>query len=752
VTRLAWKRHLRSVQLPPDDLILLSENAHYIFQGKEYASIAPLLDGSRSEEEIHAALECRGVPSFPAWLALSHFRRLGLLREFNGSDPALASEEVGFWESTGEQATVVADRLSACRAVIADAGGTGVQALRPALEQAGICVSGEGHLQEFVVAVADDYLDLRLDEVNRTALESGRSWMVVKLAGAVPWIGPLFIPRRTGCWACLAQRLRLNHQTERLIEARLGSGGKAPLPSIPLSLDLAAALAAVELQRWLATGKNEALEQGLLSIDLRTNQVVRHTLVRRPQCPACGTFHYRGATTGLGEAVRLGSSPKSSDGGRSEPPQATLARLEHHVSPITGAIRSVSESCENGYRHVSASQTFPMYRYDFRVLRVNLLGRSGGKGFDPEEARVSAICEALERYSCSWQGEEETVLPGLSRRALGGDALDPRSLFGFSARQYAEREAWNLTNDEPHAWVPRPFDDDLAIDWVPVWSVTHSRTRLVPAAYCYYGHPDLRHLFCSSDSNGCAAGSTLAEAFVHGLLELIERDAAAVWWYNRLPRPAVDLDSFNVPASQKLRDVYRAQGRDFWAIDLTNDLNVPVMAAISAARDSAVEDIIYGFGSDLNPSAALNKALLEMNQSLFSVYKTGSPGMPRYRTDQPAARRWFQSATRANQTYLVADPSLPPRTPADFTSRAGQDWQDDALDCVERLRRAGLETFALDQTRPDIGLSVCRALVPGLCHFWRRFGHRRLCQVPVSLGWKDAPTPEDELNPWFIYF
>jgi ribosomal protein S12 methylthiotransferase accessory factor len=393
-----------------------------------------------------------------------------------------------------------------------------------------------------------------------------------------------------------------------------------------------------------------------------------------------------------------------------------------------------------------------MYRYDFRVLRINLLGRSGGKGFDPEQARLSAICEALERYSGSWQPEDQGDVTTATRQVLGESVIEPCSLFGFSLRQYAGREAWNMHNDEPHDWVPKPFHDDLAIDWVPVRSLTRPCTRLVPAAYSYYGHPDLRHMFCSSDSNGCAAGGTLSEALLHGLLELIERDAAAIWWYNRLARPAVDLDSFELPEVHKMRELYRAQRREFWALDLTHDLGVPVVAAVSASFGSSGEDIIYGFGSDLDPAAAVKKAILEMNQSLFSVLRPVATGAPKYRTDQPAARRWFQSATRLNQPYLLPDPAVPPRTCRDFTSRAHADCRDDALDCVERLRLAGLETFLLDQTRPDVGISVCRVMAPGLCHFWRRFGHQRLYQVPVSLGWRQSATAEDQLNPWFVYF
>jgi ribosomal protein S12 methylthiotransferase accessory factor len=276
--------------------------------------------------------------------------------------------------------------------------------------------------------------------------------------------------------------------------------------------------------------------------------------------------------------------------------------------------------------------------------------------------------------------------------------------------------------------------------------------RLVPAAYCYYGHPDIRHMFCASDSNGCAAGGTFTEAIAHGLLELIERDAVAIWWYNRVSRPEVDLDSFPLPVVGELRELYRAQHRALWALDLTSDLGVPVIAAISARLDDPPEDIIYGFGTDFDSCAAVAKALLEMNQSLFSGFAAAPKGSRRYRIDRPSARRWFQLAIRSNEDYLVADRDCSPRTPDNFAWTPSVDWRDDILKCIDRLRQNDLETLVLDQTRADVGLPVCRVVIPGLCHFWRRFGNRRLYEVPVKMGWRKSPKAENELNSWFIYF
>jgi oxazoline/thiazoline synthase len=67
--------------------------------------------------------------------------------------------------------------------------------------------------------------------------------------------------------------------------------------------------------------------------------------------------------------------------------------------------------------------------------------------------------------------------------------------------------------------------------------------------------------------------------------------------------------------------------------------------------------------------------------------------------------------------------------------------------CVRAAKQAGLDFLVLNQTRPDIDVPVVRVIVPGLRHFYRRFAPGRLYDIPVKLGLRDRPLPEDELNP-----
>jgi ribosomal protein S12 methylthiotransferase accessory factor len=79
------------------------------------------------------------------------------------------------------------------------------------------------------------------------------------------------------------------------------------------------------------------------------------------------------------------------------------------------------------------------------------------------------------------------------------------------------------------------------------------------------------------------------------------------------------------------------------------------------------------------------------------------------------------------------------------------DFLDDIEDVVRLLRARGLEMLAMDLTRPDVGFPVVRVIVPGLVHFWPRFGCPRLFDVPRAAGWIGGNAGEDDLNPVPFY-
>jgi ribosomal protein S12 methylthiotransferase accessory factor len=250
-----------------------------------------------------------------------------------------------------------------------------------------------------------------------------------------------------------------------------------------------------------------------------------------------------------------------------------------------------------------------------------------------------------------------------------------------------------------------------------------------------------------ADSNGNAAGNTLEEAILQGLLELVERDALGIWWYNRIQRPAVALDAFGVAFPTELAAFLRRHDRDLWVLDLTNDLGIPVFGAFSRHTQRSDERIVMGFGAHTEARMALLRATTELNQMLSWVLP---PEMGRQREDaikDPETLSWLRTATLANQAYLSPLDQAPPRRPEDFRGLATNDVRDDLTACMSIVERLGMEVIVLDQTRPDIGMPVVKVVVPGLRHCHARFGADRLYDVAVAMGWRETPCREQDLNP-----
>jgi ribosomal protein S12 methylthiotransferase accessory factor len=377
-------------------------------------------------------------------------------------------------------------------------------------------------------------------------------------------------------------------------------------------------------------------------------------------------------------------------------------------------------------------------------VRPGLRSTSSGKGVTPLHARVSALCEALERHSGHLQGDEPRLRG--SYRELAGEAVHPDGVQLYDPRQFGGRARWNAEHG-PFHHVCDPFDEGDRIDWTPLWSLTGNRRRLLPTALLYYLAPQAPgRRYCHANSNGTAAGGSLEDAVLQGFLELVERDAVALWWYNRTRQPAVDTDAFDDPWIQECRRVHTGLHRQLWALDLTSDLGVPVFAALSRRTDKPAEDIVLGFGAHYDPRLALRRALTEVNQLLPAVVEARADGTG-YGCADPVPLAWWRRARAADHPYLLPDPAQPPRTLADHPHRPSGDLRGEVERSVELLRGHGLELLVLDQTRPDVGLPVVKVVVPGLRPHFARFAPGRLFDVPVRLGRLAAPTPYEELNP-----
>jgi ribosomal protein S12 methylthiotransferase accessory factor len=737
LSRPRFQPHFHVEVVPGEGVVLLSDRRHSLLRGRLYELVVPWLDG-RTADDVCARLRAEASPA-EVYYALTQLERKGYLCE---EEPALPAGQAALWSSQ-QVAPSAAVRRLADRPVVVGAFGVEAAPFRELLQSLHVRLADQGPPD---VVLTDSPLRGELRDCNATALREGRPWLLVKPAGRQVWVGPLFRPGKTGCWECLAQRLRANFPVAAYLQGRNGHAGAVvqDRAATPATSQVGWGLAANAVASWVVRGELPELEGKLQTLDVPTFRLQTHTLIRLPFCPACGAG---GSRSFQPPALAHGKKTYTSDGGhRVIPPEDTLARNGHHVSPITGAVPLLERAAPDGdgvlHVYVAGSNSARPSR-TLGQLRSDLRTMNAGKGTGDAQARASALCEGLERYSGVFRGDEPRRLA--RQPDLGGAAVPLNDCLLFSERQYRERETLNA-RDSRFSFIPEPFDPAAEVEWSPVWSLTRGEVRYLPTSFCYYDYPQPdERTCCVACSNGCAAGNTLEEAIVQGFLELVERDGVALWWYNRVRRPGVNLDSFGEPYLDRLRAFLQAHGREFWALDLTTDLGIPVFASITRRTDGLPEQIMPGFGAHLDPKIALLRAVTEMNQMLSSPLLRPEKGADKEPVD-PETAHWLQTATTANQPYLLPAEG-PPRAAASYPRAWADDVADDVRACQALVERAGMEMLVLDQTRPEVGLPVAKVIVPGLRHFWPRLAPGRLYDVPVKLGWLGRPLGEHELNP-----
>ena len=750
------KGHLVPVVTDDDKIFLLTESGSHLISGATERAVLDLLDGHRTIAEIAMALS--GGHHLPAVVgAVQKLDRIGLLAE---GPAVLPAPQAAYWDALGVDPALVAQRLADRSVRVRTVGSADAAGIIRVLQESGVRLdpaqAAAAQSEPFLtVVVTDDYLNPELAAINEFQHARGGRWIIAKPGGYWTWFGPTFEPDVSACWECLRQRMDSNRMVEQYLHQFGGLAepvmlGLAGLPASHGTIDAMTALAVVRL---IATGTSPNVDGKIVSLDTRSGDLVTHAVVRLPQCGVCGDPKVMDTDP----QIVLEGSPVvfSADGGfRSVTPEATFARLEKHISMISGAVSwlepLVTDDSGLSYSY-SAGHNFAMVRNNITVLRKNLRGNSGGKGRSDIQAKVSGICEAVERFSGVWTQDRPTLRSRADQ--LGQRYLLPNELTMFAPEQYEHRRETNRDPANLLHRVPEPFDPELSIDWTAAWSMARGEVVQVPSAYVWFGHPDCTdHFFTYSDGNGNAAGNTLEEAVLQGFFELVERDAVGLWWYNRTAKPAVDLTSFQDPYIDALVQYYRSMDRSLWLLDLTTDLGIPTFASISRRENHPVEDIILAFGSHVDPKLAALRALTETNQFLPAVHARDANGDTVYLEDDAATLTWWQTAKLADHQYLSPDlsraavrhdsyqiPQLP--TVADYVRL-----------CVQRAQDAGHEVLVVDQSRPDIELRVAKVMAPGLRHFWRRLGPGRLYDLPVAMGELSRPHDITELNPISVFF
>lgn len=318
------------------------------------------------------------------------------------------------------------------------------------------------------------------------------------------------------------------------------------------------------------------------------------------------------------------------------------------------------------------------------------LSTSQGKGTTPMAAKVSALMESLE----TWHAEQRAPDRVATARGLGAATATLAAALPRRARRLDLDARWPWVR----GWAlvaQRPV-------WVPWQAVT---LDCVPAATT----PPVFDV----SSNGLASGNTLGEAIVHGLGEVIERDAEAAWRASGDDRRIV-LDTVAAPVA-RLIDRLRAAGVRVWLWDLTSDVGVPVFGCglMHDPREAGWRAVGFyqGFGCHVDPGVAMLRAITEAVQTRLTYIAGGR--------DDFFPADYGRATDRALLDRVWARYAAPPDESIDARMYATPRARDRAVGPVldhllACLADAGSpEVIVVDLRRRELGVPVVKVLVPG---------------------------------------
>ncbi|MHC3394132.1 YcaO-like family protein [Streptomyces lavendulocolor] len=374
-----------------------------------------------------------------------------------------------------------------------------------------------------------------------------------------------------------------------------------------------------------------------------------------------------------------------------------------------------------------------------RSVRGEMDGAGGA--VDPERAARLSVAEALERYATSVVQPDSVIWA--TAEELGDEALDLTTLPRCSPAELSHPKA--LTVD---------VDTKAPMRWVRGWSLTRGTPQWVPAVGVWMHIPPLSRgeRYANPISTGCATHTDLAQALVNAVCEVVERDAIALTWYQRLALPRIDFDEVPenlVPFLEKSRNSLV----ETVFFDATTDLGVPTVYSVDLSPDNEVLGQMVMCNTSLDPVDSVAKIIRESASSRIAmqVPREMPPTVDDFLHVFHGAAYMGRPERRADFDFLLRGADSRPfsEMPVLTTGDSGKDL----AFLVQRLKGAGCDVIAVECTTDearDVGFRVVRVVIPQLMplsftHRARYLAHPRLYDAPARMGHR--VYGEAEINP-----
>ena len=337
-----------------------------------------------------------------------------------------------------------------------------------------------------------------------------------------------------------------------------------------------------------------------------------------------------------------------------------------------------------------------------------------GKGATVEQARASAMMEGFERYSAEKQDiDQEKISISTYNEIKNESVLNPNDLL-----------------------LPKSFENQniemQKLEWIEAEEIISESPILVPANAVFHPYIPNREIkpcamaMFKGNTNGLASGNVIEEAVLHGIFEVVERDAWSIFELTKRNKKQIDLDTIENDTVSELVEKFTEQGIKIKLMDITADLKIPTIVA--SADDTVLKDaalLTLGVGTHLNPEIAAIRALSEVAQSRATQIHGTREDTVRADFMRKAG---YENMKRTNKDYFVEEDEK--INLSDIENKITGSIKKDIEVSIEEVQKAGLDkVIYYDLTREEIGVNVARVIIPKAelyCLDEERLGNRAL--------------------------
>jgi len=297
----------------------------------------------------------------------------------------------------------------------------------------------------------------------------------------------------------------------------------------------------------------------------------------------------------------------------------------------------------------------------------------GGKGLSDLQSKVSMMAESIER-SCATRVQNPELVRA-SLRELGDEALDPA----------------------PFGAVPIIGGLDAVQEWGYARSIMSGDSRLLHAGLLLHPfEPFVDVTPCKATFNGLSNGNGFHEALLHGLYELVERDAWVLFQALRPPVSAIDLD---IAIPERLAEIihwFERRNAELLLMDLSTDMPGHTFGALLFDRGFPAAPVLPMIsGTHCDPVIALSRVLTEICQARANILFTKEvPPLPTTRDENCRLRDSFL----AREGFILGEARVFSR----YETLCELGLSSELAYMVEGLHKRGVDVFV-----SQLGVAAC---------------------------------------------